>query len=254
MATYSITREGQDIGSFELSQIQEGLESGYFQPTDWGWCEGMSDWQPLPALIGTGPLTNATPKPISTAPKAKPIQSPASVAIAKPTAASPASINPYAAPTANTQGTAYSTTVHPTILIELTRTKPWVRLISVLMWIVCILVFVPIVGNLLIGIFAAKGLADSGNGAAGFGMLIFGAFFFGVSALLIIYPTVKLTKYATNIGILQQSRSMSDLAAALAEQRRFWKFYGIIALIYVILGLVFFLLMITLGGIGALAR
>ncbi len=122
------------------------------------------------------------------------------------------------------------------------------------MWIVCILVFVPIVGNLLIGIFAAKGMAESGNGAAGFGMLIFGAFFFGVSALLIIYPTVKLTKYATNIGILQQTRSMSDLAAALAEQRRFWKFYGIIALIYVILGLVFFLLMITLGGIGALAR
>ena len=65
--------------------------------------------------------------------------------------------------------------------------------------------------------------------------MIFTVFFLGITAVLIVYPTLKLSKYAANISRLVESHSFADLNDALAEQRRFWKFYGIIALIYIIL-------------------
>ena len=97
-------------------------------------------------------------------------------------------------------------------------------------------------------------MAKSGNGGAGLGMLASMMIFFGVTSMLIIYPTLKLSKYASNISKLAQSQSFTDLTAALAEQRRFWKFYGIITLIYLSFALLFVLLAVAGIGIGSMAR
>jgi uncharacterized RDD family membrane protein YckC len=51
MNSYQISRGGQALGEFVESQILEGLQTGYFQPTDWCWREGMADWQGLGTLF-----------------------------------------------------------------------------------------------------------------------------------------------------------------------------------------------------------
>lgn len=87
MSAYLVTREGQELGSFEASQIQEGLQTGQFLPTDWGWREGMSGWQGLTEIFGAAP-----------APKTQALASSLSSLVRKPTGPKPPeSINPYAA-------------------------------------------------------------------------------------------------------------------------------------------------------------
>ena len=110
-----------------------------------------------------------------------------------------------------------------------------------------------VVGNLVMSSIAAKALADSGNGAVGAGLMLGMTIGYGISAMLIIYPTLKLSKYASNIGRLAETQSFADLISALREQRRFWKFYGILMLIYISLILLFVLLMVTGVGIGSMA-
>lgn len=77
-----IARDGQALGEFDESQIQEGLQSGYFQPNDWCWREGMSDWQGLDVMfqrVSAQPALQ-TPRPalaMNVNPYAKPRTSPA---------------------------------------------------------------------------------------------------------------------------------------------------------------------------------
>ena len=250
MSEYKICREGQELGSFEKSQIQEGLQTGYFLATDWGWSEGMTDWQALPELLGA----SMQPAAVSAAPKARPVSSPSSIGTRKPSGTTTSSLNPYAAPTAKTQGGGAIGAVPYPIIAELSGTKPWVRFISVLMWIVCVIFILIAVFTLRAQSALSNVMAQTGNGSLGWGMLIGTVLLYGVSALLIIYPTLKLTKYASNISRLAQSQSFTDLTAALTEQRRFWKFYGIITLIYLGFALVFMLLALAGAGMGFMAR
>lgn len=78
MKSYQISREGQMLGEFVESQIHEGLQTGYFQPTDWCWTPGMAEWQGLDTLFQR-PQASALPQPSITQ----------------------AAVNPYAAPRAN---------------------------------------------------------------------------------------------------------------------------------------------------------
>lgn len=80
MNSYQISRDGQMLGEFVESQIHEGLQTGYFQPTDWCWSQGMAEWQGLGTLFQQ-PQARALPQPSMT---------PAAAAV-----------NPYAAPRAN---------------------------------------------------------------------------------------------------------------------------------------------------------
>jgi uncharacterized RDD family membrane protein YckC len=77
MKSYQIAREGQALGEFVEAQIQEGLQTGYFLPTDWCWSEGMAEWQGLGGLF----------------------QQPRS--LPAPNMVMEAAVNPYAAPRSN---------------------------------------------------------------------------------------------------------------------------------------------------------
>jgi uncharacterized RDD family membrane protein YckC len=77
MNLYQVARDGQTLGEFDESQIREGLQTGYFQPADWCWREGMSEWKGLESML------QQTVKPL---PLPRPTPAPAPV------------INPYAAP------------------------------------------------------------------------------------------------------------------------------------------------------------
>ncbi|WP_395750787.1 DUF4339 domain-containing protein [Prosthecobacter sp.] len=235
MSDYLITRDGEELGSFDASQIQEGLKSGYFEATDWGWREGMDGWVALPELAGTT-TAPASAAPAAATPQTRTIVAPASAPLRKPAAPQPQSVNPYAAPTASGAMPQKPTTggVPYPVIAELTGTKPWVRLISVLMWLVCIFFIGAVLAILLFQSVLANALSQQGT-HGGWGIVVGTAFFYGVTGMLIVYPTLKLSNYASNISRLAESQSFTHLTKALAEQRRFWKFYGIIIVIYICL-------------------
>lgn len=113
MNSYQISRVGQVLGTFDEAQIREGLRNGTFQPSDWCWQEGMSEWQGLPMRFQPEPQTTALPpaaQPTFQPPAAQPTlqhyqplvlpqwESPQSPT---PETKPAAEINPYAAPRSN---------------------------------------------------------------------------------------------------------------------------------------------------------
>lgn len=42
-----INRAGQNLGTLDVEEVQRGLDSGQYLPTDLGWREGMENWRPL---------------------------------------------------------------------------------------------------------------------------------------------------------------------------------------------------------------
>lgn len=62
---------------------------------------------------------------------------------------------------------------------------------------------------------------------SGIFQLLFGA--------LYLFPSIKLWKYGSSIRQLQLTQSVEDLEAAVAQQRGFWKFTGIMAIIAMIM-------------------
>ena len=221
MKSYKLSRAGQEAGPYTLEQLQAGLQQGSFLGTDWAWCEGMTTWTPLSQVMAQTP-----PPAALTQPAPKPVPAPAPTPVPTPTPAAAAEVNPYKAPESNVIGPA-SGKVPIATVSELSGTRPWVRLISALMRIAAALFVISAVG-----IIASVSMASR---AGDLSSVIFIVVFLGITAVLIVYPTLKLSKYSANISRLVESHSFADLNDALAEQRRFWKFYGIIALIYIIL-------------------
>ncbi|MDQ3198599.1 MAG: YIP1 family protein [Verrucomicrobiota bacterium] len=75
MANFHVARGETKLGSFPEEEVKGGLASGRFLPTDLGWRDGMTTWQPLaqiPEFGGTAPMPpgsvpGATLPPDSTA-------------------------------------------------------------------------------------------------------------------------------------------------------------------------------------------
>lgn len=161
--------------------------------------------------------------------------------------------NPYSAPAANLYGAASGTgddAVSPGTIAALAGTKPWVRFISVMLWIG--------IGFMLIGALAIGGImmaglpgVDKSGPLGGYEMVII-AVMYGVMAFLYIYPAVKLWAYANRIGTLSSTRAVPDLDAALNQQRQFWKFFGIMMIIMICLYGVFIIGMVGVGATAAM--
>ncbi len=141
--------------------------------------------------------------------------------------------NPYSAPVASPEASrgydAGASGITDGIVDQLARTKPWVRFISVLMFIGSGFM---LLGGLVMGLGGGIGMmaARSMGGAEvglGLGMLLF----YALLAVLYIYPAIKLWCYGSRIAALVNSRSSIDLESVLNEQRAFWKFCGIIAIV-----------------------
>lgn len=138
--------------------------------------------------------------------------------------------NPYSTPAANVYGTSSSgEIVSPGTIAQLAGTKPWVRFIAVIMILGTLFVILAAVGMLVGG--SANLAPMGGNSAYSAGMLTGMAVYYTVIAFLMIYPTMKMWKFANAISRLAASHSVVDLDAALTEQRRYWKFTGILMLI-----------------------
>ena len=158
--------------------------------------------------------------------------------------------NPYHAPAVSSYGTpAYSQNpaVAEIVVSQLVRTKPWVRLFSVLTFIGAGFLLLAAVAMLAFGgIAASTGMYRVGGSE---GAMMGGiALLYLVMAALYIYPGIKLWKYASRIATLAATRTELDLEGALNEQRAFWKFAGIAVIVIFGLYLVG-IFAVTVGGV-----
>lgn len=119
------------------------------------------------------------------------------------------------------------------IINQLAGTKPWVRFISVLVWVSTVFMLLSGASIGLMFVFAKTMLPTSSSPLIGAMAALYIVF-----AFLYIYPATKLWKYANRIKSLKESHSEIDLEAALNEQRRFWKFIGILCIVMIIIYIV----------------
>lgn len=110
------------------------------------------------------------------------------------------------------------------MLAALAGTRPWVRLVSVLLYIGAGLGLLAALISML-----AVGHIPGGPPA----MLLGAAQVFG--CLLYLVPAWYLSRYAGALGAFLQGGGAADLEAALGHQKSFWKFVGILTLIMLVL-------------------
>src|ERR1043166_5083767 len=72
MRTIHIARNGATLGAFSLEEVQEGLRTGRFLPTDMAWEAGMPDWRRLDEVVAEKPAA-PFPPPETTGTNALPV-------------------------------------------------------------------------------------------------------------------------------------------------------------------------------------
>jgi Family of unknown function (DUF5362) len=160
--------------------------------------------------------------------------------------------NPYSSPQSNLFGGTAATSgdgVTQGVLLQLQKTKPWVRFFSVMMFIGAAFM---LLAGVMMGVLGATGMMNqAGGGAAlgaGFGAGL--AAVYAVMAVLYIYPALKLWKYADRIRDLLKNRLVLDLEKALNEQRAFWKFVGVMVIVVMVIYAVV-IVVVGVVGVGA---
>jgi hypothetical protein len=136
----------------------------------------------------------------------------------------------------------------------LNQTRPWVRFMSIVIFVMSGLMVLMGLVMLLIGIFG--GLAASNTGglgplgsAIGMGMM---ALLYLALACVYIAPGVYLSRYANAIQHLKANGTAGALEDALKHQKSFWRFVGILTAVGLVVGVVAVGLAIMAGVIGAM--
>jgi len=129
---------------------------------------------------------------------------------------------PYVPPASNPGGRGFSGEVSPRVFDIMSRTKGWVRFIAVMLWVNVVVAII----NVIVTLSSAR--LPNGD-AQKVGQVVGIA----IALLFYIYPAVKLNSYARRIGVLLQSGRAGDLEAALNEHRAFWRFVGIVTLVFI---------------------
>jgi hypothetical protein len=126
-----------------------------------------------------------------------------------------------AAPGGSATGGAVATDA---MLAALAGTRPWVRLVSVLLFI-----------GAGLGLLASLiSMLAVGNVPGGPPAMLLGAIQV-LACLLYLIPAWYLSRYAGALGSFLQGGAVAELEAALDHQKSFWKFVGILTLITMVL-------------------
>ncbi len=122
--------------------------------------------------------------------------------------------------------------VTPLMVDHLRATKPWVRLISVVMFIFAGLIFLG--GFLMLFMPSPAGMRGFGFGP------VIGIIYFLMGGLY-LFPAYFLHQYASSIQDLLQGGGDSAMENVLGSQKSFWRFSGILTLVIIgIYALIFF--------------
>ena len=124
----------------------------------------------------------------------------------------------------------HGTAVADAVLDQLSRTKGWTRFFSVILWISVVFL---ILGGIAMMAFGGLGGAMGAAGEEAMGAFggMLGGFVIGaiyiVMAFFYVYPALKLGSFSARINTLLATPNDANLAAALNEQRAFWKYAGV---------------------------
>jgi hypothetical protein len=114
------------------------------------------------------------------------------------------------------------------ILEIMRQTQPWVRFLSV---IGIILAAFMVVGGLSLALFV---IPMGGMGSIGsFEMMVFG--FYPLLGVLALFPALQLWRYASRIADFRATLQAAQLESALAAQKSFWKYVGVVMLVIIAL-------------------
>ena len=119
---------------------------------------------------------------------------------------------------------------------HLNQTGPWVRFMSILMFIgsgfmILAGVFIMLLG--LVGMSSRFGPMGTGALPSGVGILL-GPAYILMSLLVYLFPGLFLSRYASAIRRLRLSQSALALEDALKNQKSFWRYVGIMTAIMLI--------------------
>lgn len=222
-------RNGQPQSPVPEEQLRALRASSALRAEDLVWREGLPAWIPagqVPELTPQAPPPPAylPPPPPAFAPPPPPAYAPAPQPY--PTPATFPGPGPFAAPGAPSAAGGPS----PVALDLLRKTRPWTRLLGVLGALG--LGFI-----LLAALFMAIGATPPFN-AMPPGPRLVAALLYVLMAFLQLPPVIFLNRYASRITDLLATGTMAELEAALAAQKAFWKYVGILTLIGILLSVV----------------
>lgn len=236
MSQWYYAKDGNQHGPYDADDMRLAVKTGELSGGDLVWREGLADWKPIKEVPE---LASAMPA-------------------AQPAAAAPVAATPVAQPTYQQQPLqyqqAYSTSGQimftPTAMEMLRQTKPWVRFMGVLLFVITGLIVAGALVMLFVGVVGAA--SSPRGGAAVMGASVGVALVYLLMGALYFFPALFLNRYASHINTLLSTRREDALEAALAAQKTFWRYVGIVVL--VVLGLYVLILVaaIVLGGIGAM--
>jgi hypothetical protein len=129
----------------------------------------------------------------------------------------------------------------------LEQTRPWVRLLSILGFVGAVFM---VLAALLMIVVGGAGMVPGmgGGGAGGMGGVVLGLVYL-LLALLYIFPSYFLFRYAGAISSMDRD-VVGGMERALAAQKSFWRFVGIVSLVYLVLILVFIGFMVVVAVTG----
>jgi hypothetical protein len=148
----------------------------------------------------------------------------------------PMNENPYDIPGTESVGRQFvPTEIYLSSMAQqfLNQTRPWVRFISVMLFISA--GFLILSALIMIGTGAAfMGQNRFSSPMNALGPAVVGGFYL-ILSLLYIAPGIFLHRYAGTITLLETSRTAQMLEDALKHQKSFWRYTGIVTLIAMIL-------------------
>ena len=148
------------------------------------------------------------------------------------------SLNPYQ----NHSNSLANIAVTPTMIDHLRATKPWVRFMSIIMFICAGLM---VLAGLVL-VFLPLASLGSGRGIGAFGGSIIGIAYVLLAGFY-IFPAYFLHRFASSIGDLLRGGGDVAMETALGSQKSFWRFSGIMTLVVICLYAFFIVVMILFG-------
>ncbi|HEX2751147.1 MAG TPA: hypothetical protein VHM91_24270, partial [Verrucomicrobiales bacterium] len=135
--------------------------------------------------------------------------------------------NVYQPPSASISPPAYSAeegAIPPAAMEHLIGTQPWAGITGIIGLITTILSFGPMIYFMAL-------LSQLRNTTPALLILL-------LVAYLIIHALIRLCRYALAISRLRTTQSEANFGKALHQQRLFWRFVGVLTLIFVLLFLI----------------
>jgi hypothetical protein len=144
-----------------------------------------------------------------------------------------------------------TTVLSPRAQEYLDQTRPWVRFISIMVFVGA--AFMALAGLVMIALTMAGAMAASGaNAPFGAVGVVAAGFFYLMLACLYIAPGVFLHRYAVAIRQLKAACTSSALEDALKHQKSFWRFMGILTVVGLVICVLVLVIAIVVGVLGVM--